>query len=175
MTGLNNRLALDEHLQRIWPQSRQRGGPLSILFADVDHFKRYNDAFGHLAGDDALRQIATVLRSTVRAGDFTARYGGEEFVVVAADCDASGALDIARRFHTALHTQPGLSHPVTASVGIASTRNPAATDSHSLLTRADHALYQAKLAGRDAIWCWDENVGAPIADGAGPILKAISA
>src|SRR4051794_4226277 len=98
LTELGNRFALRERLPNEWLACRHRECPMSLFIADLDHFKKINDKFGHSAGDEVLRLAARTLRRAVREGDFVARYGGEEFVVVAPNCDLEGAINLAERF-----------------------------------------------------------------------------
>jgi len=131
LTGLANRPCLDDHLGRAWRASRRRGGALSVLMVDVDHFKAYNDTNGHLAGDECLRQVATCLAEVCeRGGDLVARYGGEEFAVVLADTDAAGAAVVGQRLVEAVralglpHAGRGPESRVTISVGAATVTTP---------------------------------------------------
>lgn len=156
LTGIANRRTFDETLAREWLDHRRRGAPLALVLGDVDHFKAYNDACGHPAGDDVLRQVAAVLSgSGRRATDLAARYGGEEFALLMRDTTASGALAMAREVLDALRTIE-IPHPrssaaahVTLSLGVA-TRVPAdGLEPGDLLRAADAALYRAKAEGRD--------------------------
>src|SRR5204862_4526218 len=104
LTGLYNRRYLMEALANEVRRSRRLDHPCALLMADVDHFKEYNDAYGHLAGDEALTHIAAVLRDTTRDVDCAARYGGEEFVVIMPETKASGAIEMAQRIRTRLAT-----------------------------------------------------------------------
>jgi diguanylate cyclase (GGDEF)-like protein len=163
LTGLANRLALRERLEAEWSACRRRGTPLSLLIADVDHFKRINDRFGHAAGDEALRRVAEALRAVARGSDLVARFGGEEFVVLAPDCDLVGALGLAERAREQIGALrlifDAVTHPLTASVGAATAGDDPGPD--ALFERADRALYEAKAAGRDAVWIWDNALGRP--------------
>ncbi len=165
LTGLGNRHALRERLAVEWETCGARGRPLSLLIADLDHFKRVNDAFGHNAGDEALCRAAMVLRQSVRAGDFVARYGGEEFVVVAPDCNLEGARVIAERFRSELcdHAVAVHGHRIalTTSVGVAWADPGAIEGPPTLLEYADRSLYCAKESGRNAVWVWDRVLGCP--------------
>jgi diguanylate cyclase (GGDEF)-like protein len=159
LTGLANRLALEERMACAWAECQRHGGPLAAWIADLDHFKRINDGYGHAAGDEVLRRAAAILRSAVRAIDFAARYGGEEFVVIAPQCDLPGALVMAERFRTRLKSEPigFATHtiPVTASVGVASfSTRPDQVAPMDLLAHADQALYQAKESGRNVVKAW---------------------
>lgn len=155
MTGLTNRRGFDERLAKALANQRRGGVRLALLVLDVDYFKRYNDSYGHPAGDAALKQVAQLLRSTLgRAADMAARIGGEEFALLLPDTDAEGALAVAQRIRTQLH-QLALAHAdspiaaiVTTSIGIALAHATEETPA-ALLDRADRALYRAKDTGRD--------------------------
>ena len=156
LTGIANRRHFDRELAREWGRHARDASPLSLLLVDVDHFKRYNDARGHLAGDDCLREVARTLRETVcRPGDLVARYGGEEFAAVLPETDREGAMAVADlvrerlRLRTLPHGAAGAGPHVTLSVGGASMIPPAGVPAARLIERADRALYQAKAAGRD--------------------------
>lgn len=158
LTGIPNRRVFDEALVREWRRSERRNAPLSLLLLDIDHFKEYNDCYGHQAGDDCLRAVAASLdRALRRSSDLAARYGGEEFVIVLPETDAQGAhkvavsvLELVRGLgfeHVRSETAP----VVTLSIGIA-TAIPARDDDSGwkrLLASADAALYQAKKVGRN--------------------------
>jgi two-component system, cell cycle response regulator len=165
LTGLANRAVLEDTLSREWDSCRRRGTSLTTIIADLDRFKRVNDAYGHATGDEVLRQAAHVLAHSARSTDLVARYGGEELVIVAPDCSVTAAVTVAKRFRAGLHA---LRIPVntgvltvSASIGIASTDDMSTGTASGLLQLADHALYQAKDSGRDAIWFHDPNAGAP--------------
>ncbi len=103
LTGLGNRLHFDEEFRRAWSDHSRRQAPLALLLADVDEFKRYNDSYGHLAGDEALRRVAGALAaSALRPGDVVARYGGEELVALLPNTDLEGARHIADRIRDAV-------------------------------------------------------------------------
>ena len=176
LTGLVNRVALEDHLHREWNAWRRHRAPLAVLIADLDHFKTINDTYGHAAGDDVLCQAAEVLSRSVRGSDLTARYGGEEFVVVAPDCPLEAAVTLATRFRAWLAEVaipvPGVSRAVTASVGIAGTSEAILGSPGDLLRQADQALYLAKRSGRNAIAVYDPARGGPSLVGAarGPLV-----
>lgn len=154
LTGLANRRQLEVVLQGALEQSCQNGQPLSVLMLDVDHFKSYNDRYGHATGDEVLRRVAAVIRHHVhRPGDVAARYGGEEFAVILPQTDRAGAEKVAESIRgevAALAAEPGRDS-VTLSVGAVSR---AARDSDTidvLLMQADTALYAAKRGGRNRV------------------------
>jgi diguanylate cyclase (GGDEF)-like protein len=150
LTGLYNRRYLMETLANELRRSRRLDHPCALLMADVDHFKEYNDAYGHLAGDDALKRIAAVLRETTRDVDCAARYGGEEFVVLMPETRASGAIETAQRIRTRLATDELVGAKLSVSIGVA--QFPEDGDApEALLARADMALYRAKREGRDRV------------------------
>lgn len=157
LTGLPNRRRFDEVFATIWRQAQREETPVSLLMIDADHFKSYNDHYGHEAGDDCLRAVAGAIESlAVRAGDFAARYGGEEFLVLLANTEAEGALTVAERIHAAISelNMPHAGSPfrtVTVSIGTATTFPQQNEDRIELIRRADRNLYAAKHAGRARI------------------------
>jgi diguanylate cyclase (GGDEF)-like protein len=155
LTGVYNRRFFDERYAREIERARRTGRPLSILMADVDHFKQFNDSQGHQRGDECLIAVATAIsRQAGRPGDFVARYGGEEFVLVLPDTDRAGAATVSERVRDAVaalriaSTAP--SGIVTLSVG-ASTIERAPPTTDALLRAADTALYMAKNSGRNRV------------------------
>jgi diguanylate cyclase (GGDEF)-like protein len=150
LTGLYNRRYLMETLVHELRRSRRLDHPCALLMADVDHFKEYNDAYGHLAGDEALTRIAAVLRETTRDVDCAARYGGEEFVVLMPETKAPGAIETAQRIRTRLAADELVGGKLSVSIGVA--QFPDDGDApEALLARADAALYRAKREGRDRV------------------------
>lgn len=158
LTGVSNRRQFDETLETEWRRARRARQPLALVIVDVDHFKAYNDACGHPAGDACLGTVAATLqRSAHRAGDLVARYGGEEFAVILPALDASRARERAEAMRRAVELC-GLPHPasptapvVTVSCGVAA-RVPQRRESASALVQAvDEALYRAKDAGRNRV------------------------
>lgn len=160
LTGLANRRRFDERLKEEWARAYRDRSSLALLMIDVDHFKAYNDEYGHPAGDACLRLVAKIIAAeTQRAGDLAARYGGEEFAVLLPNIDTAGCARIGERIRSAIH-EAGLVHStnlpagcVTASVGGATCR-PALERTAgvaSLVEAADRALYAAKDAGRDRL------------------------
>lgn len=143
LTGAANRRAIDETLERELAQADRRAAPLSFLLLDLDHFKAYNDAHGHQAGDLLLQRAARAWRGALRAGDLLGRWGGEEFCVVLPDCTPERAHDVAERLRELVPDD------VSCSIGIAGSA-PGETATQ-LVARADAALYSAKGAGRDRV------------------------
>jgi len=152
LTGALGRRALSDSVQ----QSLDGGAPFGVLFADIDHFKRVNDTFGHQIGDLALRRVAETLSSERRSGDVCGRYGGEEFVLVVSNVFAHEALRVAERHRRAVAglrlASEGGPERITVSIGVAvfDPERPDPTVA-SILSRADGALYEAKRAGRDCV------------------------
>ncbi len=156
LTGLANRGQFDRALEREWRLLARSEEPLSLIMIDIDHFKGYNDTYGHQQGDDCLRQVAGALFHTAtRAGDLVARYGGEEFVVVLSHMEAAGAMLVAEKLRRAVfelripHKANPVAPGVSISLGVATVipqRDGAPAD---LIKLADSALYRAKSEGRD--------------------------
>ncbi|MFG6466262.1 diguanylate cyclase domain-containing protein [Roseateles sp. BYS87W] len=184
LTGQANRRSFDEALQREWARANRTGQPLALLMMDVDHFKAYNDHYGHPAGDDCLRRVADAASDSLRRPtDVLARYGGEEFVVLLPNTDGSGAEDVAARIQSRLrdaalpHATSQTADHVTVSVGIAvyppRSAGPAAPGlaPERLTQAADEALYAAKQAGRDRTWRQDilDAQPSPAAPGGCPL------
>jgi diguanylate cyclase len=157
LTGLYNRRFLDQTLKREAARCARDGQPLAFLMVDVDEFKKYNDTFGHPAGDACLKQIAVCLKSFAkRATDLAARYGGEEFSLVFANTDAASALRIAQQLRARVEAL-NMAHPasaagrVTISVGVASMSDGLSDDVDALVAEADAAVYRAKREGRNRV------------------------
>ncbi len=155
LTGIANRRAFDEALEREWRRAQREQTALALLMIDVDHFKPFNDFYGHLAGDDCLRRLAATISGCLhRPGDLAARFGGEEFTALLPTTDAVGALEIAERIHGAVAVLE-ISHEVTPlgrislSIGIASDGPERYHSAKALLHTADSALYVAKHEGRN--------------------------
>lgn len=154
LTGVYNRRYFDQQLAREWARSSRSGLPLSLVILDVDFFKRFNDRYGHQAGDDCLRQIADVLKNGLRRlTDMVARYGGEEFVCLLPDTPLDQAMEIARHLQTLVrtraivHEDSEVDKVVTISLGVASATGNS-EDAQALLALADLQLYNAKHSGR---------------------------
>lgn len=145
LTGIANRRALEAALERSWWQARRAGAPLAILMADIDDFKRYNDSYGHPAGDELLRDVARAARAVCRSGiDTFARYGGEEFIAVLPGGDPRTAAAMAERMRADVERLT----PATISIGFAMTL-PDDGSPAKAIARADAALYVAKHAGKN--------------------------
>jgi diguanylate cyclase (GGDEF)-like protein len=161
LTGLSNRRALNEFLDREVARSTRHARPLSVVLFDVDRFKGVNDQYGHLCGDAVLRAVAEALRQYARPEDLCARYGGEEFALVLAESDHLAAIEAAERARAAVERQPvrfeGLELSVTVSAGVATTCGDAATTPAGLLWLADGRLYEAKRGGRNRVVGEGEN------------------
>jgi len=157
LTGVPNRRAFDEHLQAEWSRAARAESPLGVIMIDVDHFKEYNDAFGHVAGDLCLTKIAhACAESLMRAGDFFARYGGEEFAGILMTQTDEDLNTVAERMRSAVAAL-ALPHPtnpdriVTISLGVARTKPRPGEDPTNLVEAADSALYDAKSNGRNQV------------------------
>ena len=158
LTGVANRRQFDETLEQEWQRASRTNMPLSLIFADIDFFKRYNDHYGHQAGDDALKKVATVLKKTVhRPTDLVSRYGGEEFVMILPDTQQDGAMAVANKVLQSVrnlnipHSNAEDNDRVTLSIGVA-TMNPGEDQKPEILVEAaDKALYRAKETGRNHV------------------------
>jgi two-component system, cell cycle response regulator len=158
LTGLGNRRHMEEDIASVHAGALRTGRSYGVALFDIDHFKLYNDHYGHMAGDEVLRQVAASLRTTTRAGESVYRYGGEEFVILLPDCTVDGAAMAASRIREAVKdmalphlARPTRPHIVTLSGGVTCWLRTTALSVLELLQQADEALYQAKSAGRDRI------------------------
>jgi diguanylate cyclase (GGDEF)-like protein len=156
LTGIPNRREFDANLDREWRRMARERKPLALIMCDVDHFKQYNDLYGHQGGDECLRKVARALASWARRpGDFAARYGGEEFAMLLADTDAKGAGYIAQSVCDAVrsleipHAGSRVSQHVTLSLGVCVVQPEANGPPRELVEAADQALYEAKKSGRN--------------------------
>jgi diguanylate cyclase (GGDEF)-like protein len=158
LTGLANRNSFEEFIEREWGRAARNQKPISLVMLDIDHFKAYNDNYGHQEGDDCLKKVASVLaKSATRSADIAARYGGEEFIVVLPDTDSRGAVEVAEKLRIAVemlsvpHSHSPTASVVTASIGVASLVPDRSMDYSRLVKSADAALYAAKRDGRNRV------------------------
>jgi diguanylate cyclase (GGDEF)-like protein len=175
LSGCFNRRGFDQLVTREVSRAVRGGQPLSVLAIDVDHFKKINDEYGHLTGDEVLREIGALLRETARLGDVVARIGGEEFEILAPDTGADGAKILAERIQAAFDTRPFTSvhgeRKITVSIGIASETARNDQVANVLIARADEALYVAKRNGRDRAELWEAGLRA--FDGSAPARRSL--
>ncbi len=155
LTGLANRRQFDQHLYTEWQRSMRSRQPISLLLIDIDHFKRYNDRYGHLAGDACLRQVAGILYDCAqRSGELVARYGGEEFALLLPGADAEAAMAVAQRCMDEIvradmpHEDSPVAEHLTVSIGVATVVAVQDLVAESLVRCADEALYRVKSSGR---------------------------
>ncbi len=156
LTGLSNRRLFDETLKKESARMTREDKNLGILMIDIDNFKNYNDLYGHQAGDDCLKKVASTISETVyRPGDLAARYGGEEFVVILPDTDKEGIYEVAERIKQEIesldieHNDSPVADHVTVSIGVAVSKVKSKDDGERIVKLADQALYQAKKNGRN--------------------------
>ncbi len=160
LTGLYNRRFFDSQLASEWRRLRRQGAPLTLLMLDIDYFKAYNDRLGHLAGDDALRQVGEVLQGCLqREGDIACRYGGEEFAIILVDTGLEGGMHVADQVHRMID-HLDIAHPasplgcLTLSIGLAVAEPGSGEQPDSLVAHSDRALYRAKHEGRNRTCVW---------------------
>ncbi|KTB89749.1 diguanylate cyclase domain-containing protein [Pseudomonas fragariae (ex Marin et al. 2024)] len=158
LTGLSNRRHFDEYLELEWRRAIREQSQLSLLMIDVDYFKPYNDNFGHLEGDEALRQVAKAIRNSCsRPSDLPARYGGEEFAMVLPNTSPGGARLLAEKLRQSVssmnipHIAPAPGSSLTVSIGVATMTPQLGMPSRQLILDADKGLYQAKNNGRNQV------------------------
>jgi diguanylate cyclase (GGDEF)-like protein len=164
LTGIHNRRLFDEHVDRIWPQATRDTASLGLLLVDIDHFKAYNDYYGHQAGDECLRQVAWCLsRCARRPLDITASYGGEEFAIVLYEADRGHVEAAARRIQMEIESlaivhaaSPAASKRLTVSIGAACIVPKPGRTQYGLIQLADEALYDAKERGRNCVVIMDK-------------------
>jgi diguanylate cyclase (GGDEF)-like protein len=155
-------------MQVFYEQTRHDQSSLSVLFIDIDYFKKYNDFYGHQKGDDVIFSIAKSIKNAIRHMDFVARYGGEEFVVLLPETDAHGAYAVASNIYKAIerleipHAESLVSNYITISLGITVYRGEADLSKEELLSIADQALYRAKELGRNQIYY--QSIGSNISE-----------
>ncbi len=158
VTGIANRYRLEDFIQREWGNAIRNQISVSVIMIDIDHFKQYNDTYGHQAGDRCLRQVAQTINNTVRRPkDLAARYGGEEFIVVLSDISPDGSITVAENIRSQVkalaipHATAEVSEYVTISLGVSNTIPAINSQAERLILAADKALYLAKQKGRDRV------------------------
>jgi diguanylate cyclase len=161
LTKIANRKSFDEGLRSAIAEARQTGNPLCLILMDIDHFKQFNDNYGHQTGDQVLRLVAMTIKSNIKGRDLAARYGGEEFVAILPSTDLKGASIVAENVRAAIYGKELLKRStneklgrITASFGIAAFRQ--SDTAGSLIERADRSLYAAKNAGRNRVATEDD-------------------
>lgn len=158
LTQIANRRRFDEHLEAQWQLMTEQQAPISLILADIDYFKQYNDTYGHLLGDTCLKHVAQALQGSIsHMTDLVARYGGEEFAAIMPETDLSGAIAVATRMQAQIeylqlpHARSSTSHYVTLSMGVASCIPSLDQSPQALVAAADRLLYTAKQSGRNQI------------------------
>lgn len=169
LTGVRNRAYFDKKILAELKRSRREQRPLALIMLDIDHFKRINDQYGHLAGDAVIRTVAQRIRAHLRrSSDQICRYGGEEFALILPNTDLAGALQVAEQVRQLIAMQPCTTEvaelPVTISLGVHAQVADASTSTHALIEHADKALYQAKTAGRNRVCPEAVVTPAPVTD-----------
>ena len=159
LTGIWNRGAIMDILEKEMERSKRSGNTAGIIMADIDHFKKVNDTYGHLVGDSVLMEAAKRIADTLRSYDAVGRYGGEEFICVISSCDIKTTMEIANRIHAAIvetpfRTSEGMLD-VTISIGVSSNQFNKCSEGEKLISLADEALYRAKNSGRNRIELMD--------------------
>jgi diguanylate cyclase (GGDEF)-like protein len=158
LTGIANRRRLDEYLADEFKRAARSNSPLSVIMLDIDYFKQFNDTYGHQNGDFCLKRVANAIKATLnRPADLVGRYGGEEFAIILPDTSFGGASTLAEEIRKHIeslaipHEKSKVAPYVTLSLGISNVQSYADTSDTTLLTQADHALYQAKTNGRNRV------------------------
>ena len=173
LTGIANRRRFDDMLRQEWRRAARDSRPLSLVFCDIDHFKRFNDTYGHQVGDECLMRVAQAMDEALsRPGDLVARYGGEEFVALLVDTDGEGARMLAERMRARVESlqiehRSSDSGWLTVSLGVATVAARPAVRPEDLVDLADRALYAAKQAGRNRVVTADSLPSAPSPPAAG--------
>jgi two-component system cell cycle response regulator len=158
LTSIANRRYFDDRLEREWRRAIRKQMTLSLIMIDIDYFKAFNDTYGHLSGDECIKNVAQVLNTSInRAGDLAARFGGEEFIVLLPDTELEGAIRIASIIRSTVeglqikHAGSSINSFVTVSLGVASIKPTTEGLAKDLINAADQALYQAKEKGRNRV------------------------
>jgi len=158
LTGISNRACFDNCLEQEWKRMQREKAPLSLIFCDVDFFKKYNDYYGHQEGDKCLREVASIIKINAnRPADLVARYGGEEFTVILPNTDSEGAVEVAENIRLAIqkreipHAASTVSKFVSLSLGVATVIPSHEITQKQFIVSADSALYKAKQNGRNRI------------------------
>jgi diguanylate cyclase (GGDEF)-like protein len=155
MTKLFSHHYFQQNLEEEIARAHRYGTILSLIMFDIDHFKKFNDTYGHLQGDLIIKEIANILRGSVRTIDFTARYGGEEFAVILPEVNAKGAAVVAERIRKTIETHSFKGEEdslfVTVSIGVAAFKPARMRSASQLIAEADKALYQSKEMGRNRV------------------------
>ena len=158
LTGLSNRRHFDEYLELEWRRAQREQTQMSLLMIDVDYFKSFNDTFGHLEGDEALRKVASAIRdASCRSSDLPARYGGEEFAIVLPNTSQGGARLVAEKLRQAVealkiqHISPTEGSFLTISIGLSTLTPQQGSSCRDLISAADKGLYLAKKNGRNRV------------------------
>ncbi|WP_163833570.1 diguanylate cyclase domain-containing protein [Spartinivicinus ruber] len=158
LTGVANRRYFNEHLRHEWRRCARNSKPLSLILLDIDHFKAFNDTYGHQYGDECLQKVAsTIIKIPQRAGDLVARYGGEEFTITLPETALSGAVNVAKGIEASIrdlkiqHKSSTTAHVVTVSAGVATWVPDNDISPKLLIEQADRLLYQAKAQGRGQV------------------------
>jgi len=180
LTGVANRKLFDRTLSDAVEQARESGESLSLLMMDIDHFKRFNDTFGHQAGDGVLRLVAAAMKANVKGRDLVARYGGEEFSAVLPATALADALTVAEQIRQAVMAKELIKKSSGESLGNVTLSIGAATledgeDAEQLISRADRYLYSAKRGGRNRVMAEDDQDHAKVEDSGDVVIEAISA
>jgi len=158
LTGIYNRRAFFELAEKELARAQRYRSVITLLMMDIDHFKRVNDSYGHLAGDQTLVAFAAFCKRNLRSFDLIARYGGEEFIVLLPRTDSQSGKSVAERLRKAVteteFDYEGENIPIKISIGVASLKKGEEVTLSALIERADQALYQAKHTGRNRVNCW---------------------
>jgi diguanylate cyclase (GGDEF)-like protein len=179
LTGIDNRRSLEERLEETFEHSRRLNEPFACVMCDLDNFKSVNDAYGHQAGDDVLRQLAQLLREHAREIDWVGRYGGEEFLLILPGATLEAAVTFAERMRKAVEGRTfsfaATTIRRTMSCGVAGWPHPRIRDVEALVRAADNGLYAAKAGGRNRVVRWDAVAAGDRMDGVAPTARDAAA